>query len=108
MSRHDHDGDTGDSRNPQFQEIVARRMSRRSLVAALAASGATLAIGASLPQQLARDLFERGLERRARDLDRHRSRHSGGRRARRRRGRLLRAAGKGIVVHRELSGAPGG
>ncbi len=49
MSRHDHDGDTGDSRNPQFQEIVARRMSRRSLVAALAASGATLAIGASLP-----------------------------------------------------------
>ncbi len=52
MSRFDDDGERGglsDPRNAHFQDVVARRMSRRSLLAALAASGAVAGVGAALP-----------------------------------------------------------
>ena len=52
MSGFDEDGDTrglSDPRNAHFRDVAARRMSRRSLLAALAASGAALAAGAPLP-----------------------------------------------------------
>jgi secreted PhoX family phosphatase len=55
MSR-DQDGEPGglsDARNPDFQSIVARRLSRRSLLASLAASGALAGVGSALPLRAA-------------------------------------------------------
>ena len=52
MSRSDDDGERGelsDARNSHFQDIVARRLSRRSLLASLAAGSALAAAGGALP-----------------------------------------------------------
>ncbi len=56
MSGVDDDGEPGglsDPRNPHFREIAARRMSRRSLLAALAASGAVVSAALPLREALA-------------------------------------------------------
>lgn len=50
-NRHDMDepGGLSDARNPHIRDVVARRFSRRSLLASLAASGAIAGIGSAVP-----------------------------------------------------------
>src|SRR5688500_7175753 len=42
-------GELSDSANPDFQAVAARRLSRRSLLASLAAGGALAGLGSALP-----------------------------------------------------------
>lgn len=45
----DESGGLSDARNPHIQDVIARRFSRRSLLASLAAAGAIAGLGSALP-----------------------------------------------------------
>jgi hypothetical protein len=45
----DEPGNLSDSRNPHIQDVIARRFSRRSLLASLVAAGAVAGVGAAFP-----------------------------------------------------------
>ena len=53
----DEPGNLSDARNPHIQDVIARRLSRRSLLTSFVAAGAVAGIGAAFPL---RDVLAQG------------------------------------------------